>query len=324
MLEMIPSDRLPGVMCAIESIWPEKALKEVTVCATGSNSIVLKLSAEQDICILRVMDLIDNLFNRQNQIICLKKAAKLGLAPHCLYENAKDGILITEFIASEKIIKSKAWFFEIANSLKLLHKDATFPPPHQALFSYMDDLAQRLKTANLSTYLNKYFDKIDRIKIGLAPHLELASCHNDLNFSNLLFNGQKTYLIDWEAAGLEDPFFDLAMVCNEFACNDADRTYFIAQYFERDLTPLEAFKLKGMRQIAYCYLALHFLEHALTEGLSLTVDYPLETVPTVSDWIKGYENGEYQLNNASDFLLYAFTKIKESNSQIDSCENKLG
>lgn len=71
-------------------------------------------------------------------------------------------------------------------------------------------------------------------------------------------------MIDWEAAGLEDPFFDLAMVCNEFACNDADRAHFIGQDFGRELTAIETSKLDGMRQIAYCYLALHFLEHALT------------------------------------------------------------
>lgn len=320
MFEMIPSDRLPGVMRAIECIWPGTVLEKVAVCSSGSNSIILKLTLDNNTYILRVMDFIDDLSGRQNQIICLKKAAELGLGPGCLYENAEDGVLITEFIASQQIIKTKTWFSEIANSLKLLHQDQTFPLPHQPLFPYMDVLAGRLRDEKLSSYLNHYLDKIDEIKVRLTPHLELTSCHNDLNFSNLLFNGERTYLIDWEAAGLEDPFFDLAMVCNEFACNDADRAYFIGQYFGRELTVLETSKLNGMRQIAYCYLALHFLEHALSSGLSLSKDYLIETVPTVSDWINGFDKGEYQLSSAADFLLYALTKIKESNLQIESCE----
>jgi hypothetical protein len=264
------------------------------------------------------MDFIDDLSNRQNQIICLKKAATLGLGPRCLYDDAEDGILITEYITSQKIIKSRARFSEIATLLKLLHQTRDFPPPHQALFPYIGALANRLRSTPLSLYLKDYLDNIDIIKAQLTPYLELTSCHNDLNFSNLLFDGQRTYFIDWEAAGLEDPFFDLAMVCNEFTCHDTERTYFIEQYFGRNLTSLETFKLHGMRQIAYCYLALHFLEHALNAGLSLSEDYPINTIPTVEAWVEGFENGQYQLESAVDFLFYAFTKIKASNALLKS------
>lgn len=225
---------------------------------------------------------------------------------------------MTEFIVSQKIIQTDEWLAEIACSLKMLHQDHSFPEPHQPLFPYMSDLAGRLRDSKLSFYLNQYLNKIDEIKLLLTPHLELASCHNDLNFSNLLFDGKKTYFIDWEAAGLEDPFFDLAMVCNEFITEDESRTYFIHQYFGRNLTELEAKKLNGMRQIAYCYLALHFLEHASHAGMLLNMDYPIESVPTVGEWVKGFNNGIYQLQTADDFLLYAFTKIKESYAQIES------
>lgn len=320
MFEIIPAARLRGVMNAIQSIWPDRMPTQVTVCPSGSNSIILRLTFDNVHYILRVMDFIDDVSQRKNQITCLKKAAELGLAPSCLYEHAEDGILITEFIASQKIIKTKKWLFEIANSLKIIHQDQTFPVPHQPLFPYMDKLTDTLRDSKLSLYLNQYLENIDEIKRLLTPHLELTSCHNDLNFSNLLFNGEKTYFIDWEAAGLEDPFFDLAMVCNEFISNDEDRAYFISHYFGRSLTAIEVAKLNGMRQIAYCYLALHFLEHALNSGLSLSIDYPIEPVPTVSEWIKGFDSEEYQLKSADDYLLYAFTKIKESNSQIESCD----
>lgn len=203
-----------------------------------------------------------------------------------------------------------------AITAKILHQDHSFPPPHQPLFPYMDALAAKLRSQKLSIYLQNYLDKIDAIKTWLLPHLELSSCHNDLNFSNLLFNGEKTYFIDWEAAGLEDPFFDLAMVCNEFINNDENRAYFIKQYFGRELSALETEKLKGMRQIAYCYLALHFLEHAANAGLPLNTDYEMDIVPTVSIWIEGFDQGKYHLDSADDFLLYALTKIKESNQQI--------
>lgn len=208
------------------------------------------------------MDLKDNLVNRKNQIQCLKTASELGLGPICLYSNAQDGVLITEYIQSSKII--------------------------------------------------------DELKVRLAPHLELTSCHNDLNFTNLLYDGEKTFFIDWEAAGQEDPFFDIATICNEFITNDEDMAYFMSQYFNGIPSAYQQAKVFAMRQISYCYLALHFLDHAANAGLLLNQNYPLDDIPTINEWIQGYSTGKYYLKSADDFILYAMTKIKGSLEQMQT------
>jgi thiamine kinase len=38
-------------------------------------------------------------------------------------------------------------------------------------------------------------------------------CHNDVHHLNLLSDGQRYWLVDWEYAGIGDPLFDLASVC---------------------------------------------------------------------------------------------------------------
>jgi thiamine kinase-like enzyme len=47
-----------------------------------------------------------------------------------------------------------------------------------------------------------------RIEAALPP-FKPAMCHNDLLSANLLDDGERLWIIDWEYAGMGDPFFDL-------------------------------------------------------------------------------------------------------------------
>ena len=43
----------------------------------------------------------------------------------------------------------------------------------------------------------------------LADPIELRPCHNDLLNANFIDDGTRIRIIDWEYAGMGDPFFDL-------------------------------------------------------------------------------------------------------------------
>jgi len=71
-------------------------------------------------------------------------------------------------------------------------------------------------------------------------------CHNDLNPQNILFD-KTIQLIDWEYAGVNDRYFDLASVCVEFDLNREDERHFTGCYFsmehEINHEKLEAYKV---------------------------------------------------------------------------------
>lgn len=60
--------------------------------------------------------------------------------------------------------------------------------------------------------------------------VEEVLCHNDLNSQNILFT-KTIKLIDWEYAGVNDRYFDLASVCVEFDLTKEDEEYFLRRYF---------------------------------------------------------------------------------------------
>jgi len=75
---------------------------------------------------------------------------------------------------------------------------------------------------------------------------EAVLCHNDLNPQNILF-AKTIKLIDWEYAGVNDRYFDLASVGVEFDLNKEDEAHFLKSYFtmeyEINYEKLKAYKV---------------------------------------------------------------------------------
>jgi len=81
--------------------------------------------------------------------------------------------------------------------------------------------------------------------IEMTPS-EMVLCHNDLNPLNCIFSKNELTLIDWEFAGMNDKYFDLASVSVEFLLESDNENYFMDCYFinERwDKEKLEAYKI---------------------------------------------------------------------------------
>ncbi len=75
---------------------------------------------------------------------------------------------------------------------------------------------------------------------------ESVLCHNDLNPQNILFTPKGVMLIDWEFAGYNDAYFDLAAVCVEYALTRKEERLLMQQYDESGVyfrEKLEAFKV---------------------------------------------------------------------------------
>ena len=76
---------------------------------------------------------------------------------------------------------------------------------------------------------------------------DLVLTHHDLNPKNILFKNNSIKIIDWEYAGLNDRFFDLASICVEFSLNKKDEKLILQSYFnqykKKHLQKLNHFKI---------------------------------------------------------------------------------
>lgn len=130
-----------------------------------------------------------------------KLAFQKGIGAKPLYMD--DSIMIGEFIEGVHRKKlSKKEIRQLALVIKKLHK-----------------IKIRQKPIALSRKAQKF-------------KKELVLSHGDLSVKNILF-GKAPMLIDWEYAGVNDKYFDLASICIEFRLNKADEAYFLRAYGDK-------------------------------------------------------------------------------------------
>lgn len=90
------------------------------------------------------------------------------------------------------------------------------------------EVPSAVQAVNLLSVLEGYWQTLDARRVTsddterelarsyAAESAQFASpclCHHDVHHLNLMSNGQRLWLLDWEYAGLGDPLFDLASIC---------------------------------------------------------------------------------------------------------------
>lgn len=138
----------------------------------------------------------------------MKAGAGVGIAPKVLYLNEEDKILITDFI------EAKPFPIDRAREVmpKLIGKLHKLPPFHKGFnyFDVMDTFVQRLVEAKLlpDRLADEIINNYTRIKNVYPYNTEdLVSNHNDLKPENIMFDRERAWLVDWEAAFLNDRYF---------------------------------------------------------------------------------------------------------------------
>ena len=91
-----------------------------------------------------------------------------------------------------------------------------------------------------------------RIEAALREHPEHAPrpCHNDLLAANVFFDGERVRLIDWEYAGMNDPFFDLANLAANNELGEAEERELLERYFGEPPTRRRGAALRLMRLVS--------------------------------------------------------------------------
>lgn len=152
----------------------------------------------------------------------------------------------------------------------------------------------------LPPLLREVVTHYDAITPLLLRHLVLASCHNDLNPGNVLSDGTRTWLVDWDSACLNDPLFDVGSVIHWFRLGADREQALLAAYYERTPSDLERARLVLMKQVVWCYYMLVFLLIALPDGGTGDMHtVAVDEIPSFSDFIDGVGRGEHQLHVAA-------------------------
>ena len=86
-----------------------------------------------------------------------------------------------------------------------------------------------------------------------------VSCHNDPNQQNLLFDGHRLWLVDWETASRSDPFIDVAIMAAHLAPTTELRELLLSSSLGRPPDALDQARLALMARVTQLYVGCALL-----------------------------------------------------------------
>lgn len=141
-------------------------------------------------------------------------AAEVGVAPAVTGWVTPEGWLVTELLDATPIgperLAAREGRIAIGDLLRRVHGARAVPALFQPLrIVELHGIlaADRGRPAPGAPAIAALLGRLERALAPTAPPLRL--CHNDLLAGNILDDGRRLRLIDWEYAGMGDPYFDL-------------------------------------------------------------------------------------------------------------------
>ncbi len=190
--------------------------------------------------------------DRAAERIANEAAAELGIAPAVAASG--DGFLVTRFIECRPVTAAELAGDpgEAARALRAFHDHGPELPTRFWIPEQVEEYAAIVRAGGGSLPDGYEHARETARRIEAArPLSEPKPCHNDLLTANLIRDRQqRLLLVDWEYAGMGDPFFDLGnlSVNNEF--DDEADVRLLSSYLDREAAAGERAALVLMRAMS--------------------------------------------------------------------------
>jgi len=221
---------------AVARVWPGEETR-VEVLGGGITNHNLKVAVGDEVFVLRVAGKDTNLLgiDRTVELEATKAAAALGVGPEVVEFVEPEGWLVTRFVEGTtplvEDMRDPAMLTRVAAALRAYHESPPIPgsfDSFRVVEIYRETaLARGGSVPSAYEWAHELASRIERIRAGTAP----APCHNDLLNANFLDDGDRLCIVDWEYAGMGDPFFDLANFSINHELDEGGRGALLEAYF---------------------------------------------------------------------------------------------
>ena len=193
--------------------------------------------------------------DREAERLATKKAAELQLGPKVAAMLDQPPCLVTWFVESREVtaaeLREPGTLHDIGRALRRFHQSGLELPTEFYVSEIVSDYAEvsQSRGGTLPEGFEHARDCARKVVKAVRKHAEHRPlpCHNDLLTANFLHDGERIVIVDWEYAGMGDPFFDLGNFAVNNELGDADEELLLAAYFGEEATPRRRAALKLFR-----------------------------------------------------------------------------
>jgi aminoglycoside phosphotransferase (APT) family kinase protein len=239
-------------------------------------------------------------------------AARAGLSPEVIHTDEERRAIVTTFVEDRSFplhyfTNRDAALALLGSTLRRLHElpltDAPSIDPRARISELVDQLG------SLATVPAFVFEATRSALDLEAPDEDrLVTSHNDVNPGNLIFDGERLLLLDWDVAGANEPYYDLAAIAVFLRMDDAACTALLAAY--DGSTELPARFVYDRRVIA-ALCGATFLQLARTRGHAGEA-LSIEDTPTLVEFFQRMRTGGVDLRTPQGSWLFGLALAKAS------------
>jgi aminoglycoside phosphotransferase (APT) family kinase protein len=326
-LTALPSAARATAAQAIAAAFPGAELQSLAPLRGGlSGSLVYKLVLDGRPFVLRVMQEVSLLHNPLRQLISMQLASECGITPHVHYVDLELAVSISAFVEHQPALANLRRDADQAASfgalLRRLHSGPAFPEFLDG-FQMIEGGLEQLEKAGvvLPGLIQDILAEYESVTRALQPHLTSAPCHNDLNPGNVLYDGERFWLIDWEGACMGDPMLDLAGAIHWFMLDTRQEAALLKAYFQRFPNDQELAKLALMKQVSWCLYALIFLLTSIeSDRPRLAEAIDRRELPSFAEALGAIGRGEMRLQEADMRRRLSLVMAKQSLDEMSRPE----
>ena len=249
----MPIAELPAVVARLESqLGPLEGDPEPLGGGITNHNVSVRMGGER--LVIRLCSPGTELLgiDRATEELATRRAAALGIGPEVVAYLPDEGALVTRWIdggtLSADQVREPAALARIAGAMRAFHDGEPLP----TAFDVVALAAQHLDLARApdprAGALLALGRRIDAALSG--PEHDPVPCHNDLLSANFVGSGDGLRIVDWEYAGMNDRYFDLANLAVNNGFSEDDERALLQTYFGQRPDAARLASLRLMRIVS--------------------------------------------------------------------------
>jgi thiamine kinase-like enzyme len=195
--------------------------------------------------------------DREAERVATSKAAELGIGPKVAAMFEDPPCLVTCFVEGRELtseeLREPGVLAEVAHGLRAFHESGLELSTKFNVYDVVQEYAEvaRSRGGELPEAFHESLERAGEIVSAVRDHPEHQPQpnHDDLLAANFLQTSHGVVIVDWEYAGMGDPFFDLG----NFSINhelEPDQDKALLEAYAGDVRPAELARITLMRVVS--------------------------------------------------------------------------